>query len=280
MQVPHDMTLLESLQHFYPDSSKRTLTQWLNWDRVSVDGVMVKIAKTPLKKGQLLEVGEKKEPQFCSHIPILHQDRACIVIDKPASLLSVATDNPLEEHALHFLREHYKTAAIYPVHRLDRDTSGVLLFARGKLSQDYFDTLFETHDIQRQYLAIVEGRLTQDKGTWKSYLKELENYNVVVSTEEEGKLAITHFEVLRRSKKFTYLKLTLETGKKHQIRVHCKEAGHPIVGDKRYGSTCNPISRLGLHAAFLSFVHPVTKKTLSFSSNPPRAFSKLGSLDL
>lgn len=273
--IPHEMTLLEALKTFFPDSSRRTLSQWMEYGRVFIDGAPLKKANAPVNKDQVLEIGEKEQTVYYKGINILYHDRSLIVIDKPSSLLSVASENSLEEHALLFLREHFKTAGIYPVHRLDRDTSGVLLFAKGTASQEYFDDLFERHDLTREYIAIVEGHLKEDQGTWKSYLMEKENYDVVTTDEKNGRLSITHFEVTRRSKKFSYLRLRLETGRKHQIRVHCAEAGHPVLGDKRYGSTLNPIGRLGLHAALLKFKHPLTKKEMSFHSPLPRAFAKL-----
>lgn len=273
--IPKEMTLLEALKTFFPDSSRRTLSQWMEYGRVFIDGTALKKANTPVNAGQELHVGEKEQAVYYKGINILFQDRHLIVIDKPTSLLSVASEQSKEEHALHFLREHFKTNGIFAVHRLDRETSGVLLFARGSASEEYFDGLFERHDLTRQYFAIVEGRLKEDKGTWVSYLTETENFNVITTDEENGRQAITHFEVIRRSKKFTYLKLELETGRKHQIRVHCSAAGHPVVGDKRYGSSLNPIGRLGLHAALLRFKHPITKKEMEFTSPLPKAFAKL-----
>ena len=153
------------------------------------------------------------------------------------------------------------------VHRIDQDTSGTLLFARGTLSEEKFDPLFERHAIEREYIAIVEGRIPQDSGTWESYLCEKENYDVEVTTPEEGKKAIAHFEVIRRSKKFNFLRLRLETGRKHQIRVHCMEAGYPVMGDRRYGSLVK--HRLCLHA------HPFTGKKIEVEA--PIPFKKFGS---
>ena len=128
----------------------------------------------------------------------------------------------------------------------------------------------------------VKGNIKQDSGTWESNLIELENYSVKSTcNKNEGKLAITYYNVQRRSKNFSFLKLTLKTGRKHQIRVHCKESGHPIVGDKRYGLfSCNPISRLCLHAFLLRFVHPFTGKKMNFTSPLPEAFSRLGDIPI
>lgn len=260
------MNLLEKLQQTYPDSSKRTLQNWIKWGRITLDDVVVKKANTPLLSDQKLAVN-KKERQI-ANIPILYEDRYLIVIDKPIGLLSVPAENG-QPSALSILREHY---SLHAVHRLDQDTSGTLLFARGTLSQDKFDKLFEEHALEREYVAIVEGHLSQEKGTWECYLREKENFDVEITTPELGKKAITHFEVIRRTKQFTYLRLRLETGKKHQIRVQCKEAGHPIVGDKRYGSLLK--ERLCLHAHRLSFCHPFTGKRIVVTA--PLPFKKFG----
>lgn len=260
------MNLLEKLQQTYPDSSKRTLQNWIKWGRITIDGAVVTKANAPLSDEQKLSVN-KKERQV-AHIPILYEDRYLIVIDKPIGLLSVPAENG-QPSALSILREHY---SLHAVHRLDQDTSGTLLFARGTLSQDRFDQLFEEHALEREYVAIVEGHLPQEKGTWECYLREKENYDVEITTPELGKKAITHFEVIRRTKQFTYLRLRLETGKKHQIRVQCKEAGHPVVGDKRYGSLLK--ERLCLHAHRLSFIHPFTGKKIVVTA--PLPFKKFG----
>ena len=148
------------------------------------------------------------------------------------------------------------------------------MFARGKASEEKFDVLFEQHDILREYYAIVEGQLKDNTGTWESNLLELPSFHVIDTPD--GKHAITHYKVIRRSAKYTYLKLQLETGRKHQIRVQCQMAGHPIVGDQRYGSVENPLKRLCLHACTLGFKHPFTGKQIKFSSPLPGAFQALG----
>lgn len=275
--VPSDMTLLQALEHFYPESSKRTLLQWMKNERVLVDETAIKRGDTLLKGGQSLKVLPKEVLQIIEGIKVLFVDRWMVAIDKPTGLLSVPLDNTSDKpHALGLLRAHYGASAIFPVHRIDRETSGVLLFARGKASEEKFDHLFAEHLLEREYFAIVEGKMAKDKGTWISHLLEKENYDVIQTTPDQGKLAITHYEVIRRSKNFTYLRLRLETGRKHQIRVHCKEAGHPVVGDKRYGALTNPIKRLGLHAHALRFIHPFTGKKMEFVSPMPKAFLKLG----
>lgn len=276
LQVQETIKLIDALGQLYPDSSKRTLKNWLAGGRFFLDGKKIVKENLVLEKGQVLSSVSSFKPQLVPGLKILYEDRYLVAIDKPVGLLSVPLDAEFspKRHALGMLREHYGTDQILAVHRIDRETSGVLLFARGKQAEEKLKDLFEAHDLSRQYYAIVEGRLAENQGSWESCLIELPNLDVVESPE--GKTAITHFEVLRRSAKYSYLRLTLETGRKHQIRVHCQAAGHPVVGDKRYGSTESPMGRLCLHARHLSLIHPFTGKELSFDSPLPPIFQVLG----
>lgn len=274
-RIPSPMKALEALRQLYPDSSRRTLQTWLKKGRFLLDGEPLERENLLLREGQLVQSRESFKPPKVPGLKIIYEDRYFIVIDKPVGLLSVPLDEGrLKKNALELLRQHFATDQIYAVHRIDQETSGVLLFARGKQAAERFNQMFEEHDLQREYFAIVEGRMKNDEGTWQSNLVELPSYRVIES--QEGKTAVTHFQVIRRSSKYTYLKLILETGRKHQIRVHCQMAGHPIVGDSRYGAVENPLRRLGLHAAVLGFVHPFTRKPVSFSSPLPAVFAALG----
>ncbi len=273
--LPLPMKAIDALRQIYPDSSRRTLQSWLKNGRFTVDGDSLQREDILLDAGQTIRSKETFRKEKVPGLRILFEDRYIIVIDKPVGLLSVPLDDGrLKKNALDLLNRYFDTDQIYAVHRIDQETSGVLLFARGKQSEERFDEMFEKHDLQREYFAIVEGRLKDNSGTWESNLVELPSYRVIQS--EEGKNAITHYTVMRRSAKYTYLKLRLETGRKHQIRVHCQMAGHPVVGDVRYGSVEDPLKRLCLHACALEFKHPFTNKQVSFSSPLPRVFTALG----
>jgi tRNA pseudouridine32 synthase/23S rRNA pseudouridine746 synthase/23S rRNA pseudouridine1911/1915/1917 synthase len=273
--VSESVSALELLRTFYPDSSRRTLQNWIRAGRFTVDGSPLKKECEVLREGQVLRSKETIRPPRIPGINILYEDRYLVAIDKPVGLLSVPLDDGASrKHALGLLRQHFDTDNIFAVHRIDRETSGVLLFARGKQSAEKLGEMFEKHALKREYFAIVEGRVKEDRGTWECPLLELPNFRVVPSID--GKMAITHFEVMRRSTKYSYMKFLLETGKKHQIRVHCQKAGHPVVGDERYGSTENPMRRLALHASSLEMIHPFTRKTLSFRAALPKAFKVLG----
>lgn len=267
--------LLEFLTTLFPDSSKSTLRSWIGDGRVIVDGSPVKSAKQVVKKGQMLSIVQKLR-SVDDKIPIIYSDSALIVIDKPVGLLSVSTAFEKEKTAHGYLKRKYYPRPVYVVHRLDQETSGVMVFALKEQCLEKLKIIFEKHDLERRYVAIVEGKLANPKGCWQSYLYENSNYLVkVVEDPSIGELAITHYEVKSSSKAYTQLELTLETGKKNQIRVHCQNAGHPVVGDKKYGSTCNPLKRLGLHAHCLAFTHPFTGKKMQFISPIPQVFYRV-----
>src|SRR3972149_1880710 len=234
--VEEIITLFEFLTHRLGEVKKNTLRSFLRSGRVFVDGSMVKKGNTPLLPGQRVEI-EKKSRILEKGIKILYEDHHRVFIDKPQGLLSVATDFHKDQTAHAILKRRFSSHIVYPVHRLDRDVSGVMVFAYSCEARSHFKKLFHDHLVDRQYLALVEGNFTSAKGTWKSCL--VEDRDLRVKTAPQGKEAITHYRVLNQSPKETFLEIKLETGRKNQIRVHCQEAGHPIVGDKKYGSKTN-----------------------------------------
>lgn len=270
-----DQPLIEAIAKLSPESSKTTLRSWLKEGRITVDGQIVKIGSTPVLIGQEIVLGAK--PRYIEGgIRIYHEDQHLVVIDKPAGLLSVATDYEKGKTAHGILKDHYRPKRVFVIHRLDQDTSGVMLFAFTEEARDRLKAIFEEHAIERVYFAIVEGQLKQHSGSWQSYLYEDDHY-VVHSTidPDKGQIAVTHYNVISSSKRSTAVKLKLETGRKNQIRVHCQDAGHPVMGDKKYGAATNPLKRLCLHAHILAFEHPITKKALRFESPIPEEFQKL-----
>ena len=275
LQLDKDLTLLEALAVLSPDSSKTTLRSWLKEGRVSIDGTVEKVGTKLIKKNQIITIGAKAAPTI-EGLRILYEDSHLIIIDKPCGLLSVSAAFEKVKTAHAILKNHYRPRKVYVVHRLDQDTSGVMLFAFSEKAYEKLKKTFEEHDIVREYIAVVEGSLSKDKGTWESYLAEDENYMVYEALDStNGRLAITHFEVLNRNKHYSLVKFTLETGRKNQIRVQCKAAGHSIVGDLKYEATTSPVRRLCLHAQCLSFKHPITGKEMHFESPLPGEFNKL-----
>lgn len=279
--IKQPISLAEHLRALYPASSNNSIKKLLERDRVRVNGAIVRIGKTLLRPGDRVEIGEKL---FVARLPeeldILHEDDHLLVINKKANLLTIATKKEKEETVYAYLSAYVKAQKpsnkIFVVHRLDKKASGVLVFARSEEMKEKMQAQFETHDIERVYLAIVEGRVKDESGTVKNYLAENRAYKVYVTDDEQvGKLAITNYRVDKRTAGYTWLEITTETGRKHQIRVHLAGLGHPVIGDKEYGSKKNPLQRLGLHASRLGFVHPVTGKKISFEVDAPPSFRKM-----
>ncbi len=268
-------TLLEAMSLLSPDSSMTTLRSWLKEGRVAVDGKISKVAKMDLLEGQTVEI-LKRQKVIEGGLEILYADKLLVVIDKPSGLLSVSTDLEKDKTAFKILKNHFYPREVYVVHRLDQDTSGVMIFALEERTQNFLKGLFEKHDIERKYCAVIEGQLPQKSGTWTSYLKEDESYFVKSTPNPlEGKKAVTHYKVLGTKGDYSWIEVTLETGRKNQIRAHCREAGHPVAGDMKYGAKTDPANRLCLHAFNLGFKHPQTYKMMRFNSPYPRAFTQL-----
>lgn len=213
-------------------------------------------------------------------IRIVFEDDRIIVVEKPAGLLTMATDTERSKTVYAALRSYLtnkkRPEQLFIVHRLDREASGLLVFAKTVEAKTRLQDQFKDHSAGRRYIAVVEGRVMEDDFTIRSYLAENAAYRVYSTRNKKiGKLAVTHGHVLKRNSKTTLLELRLETGRKHQIRVHLAERGHPIVGDKSYGSRSNPIRRLALHGAHLDFKHPSTGQSMRFEARPPTAFDRL-----
>ena len=215
---------------------------------------------------------------------IVHEDADIIVIEKGSGLLSMASETEKQKTAYNMLSEYVKKFdpknLIFIVHRLDRDTSGLMMFARSKKVQEIMQKDWNDSIIERSYVAIVEGCMEKKEGTVTSWLKE--NKAMVMyssqTPDDGGQKAITHYKVQKTNKLFSLLEVKLETGRKNQIRVHMKDIGFPVTGDKKYGAKLNPIGQMGLHARILAFKHPVTGKNLRFETLIPVKFQKLFSL--
>jgi 23S rRNA pseudouridine1911/1915/1917 synthase len=252
----------------------------LSQGRVRVNGETCVIAAHTVQAGDMLEIGARTAPvRLPSGLDILFEDGDILIIHKPTGLLTVATADEREQTAYFYVRQylqaHNRRQKLFIVHRLDKFASGVLVFAKSAQMQSALQAIFSRHEINRKYWAIVEGNVEKSHGTIRSRLAENRSLRMHSTTNErQGKPAVTHFRVLRRLNKFSTLEVTLETGRKNQIRVHLSEMGHPIVGDRAYGSSQNPLGRLGLHAFQLGFAHPITGESLLFQTEPPPEFRK------
>jgi 23S rRNA pseudouridine1911/1915/1917 synthase len=213
-------------------------------------------------------------------LDIIYEDNELLAINKPTGLLSISTDKEKERTAYHmvmdYVRHNNPRNRIFVVHRLDRDTSGVLLFAKNDTIKRQLQNSWDYLVSIRGYIAIVEGKPEEQVGTIKSWLKETSSLLVYSTNDKkEGQKAITHYRVMKENDKYTLLDIRIDTGRKNQIRVHMNDIGHSIIGDKKYGAKTNPLKRLGLHAHVLEFKHPVTKKIMHFETPIPNEFMKL-----
>lgn len=277
-KVDKDNELMKFLMEKMPENSRNSIKSLLTQRRVMVDEKVVSQYNAPLKAGQIVSIGKTRITKHnLDGVSIVFEDKDILVVEKERGILSVATKNEREKTAYNILKNYLKEKdpkdKIFVVHRLDRDTSGVMIFAKSEKAQDILQTTWNDSVKERTYVALVEGNVKKDRDTIISYLAENKAMVTYSTTnEEEGKKAISHYKVLKRNKNFSLLEVNIETGRKNQIRVHMQDLGHSVVGDKKYGSTKNPIRRLGLHAHTIVFVHPITKEVLSFTSKIPDAF--------
>ncbi|KAA0891668.1 RluA family pseudouridine synthase [Oryzomonas rubra] len=212
-------------------------------------------------------------------LPVLYEDSAIIVVEKPCGLLTMGTDRDKSRTAHTILNDYVRKGdprsrnRVYIVHRLDRDTSGILIFAKSEAAKIFLQGHWEETD--KRYLAIVHGTLTPKSGTITSYLAENSALNVYSTPDPAlGKLAHTEYTVLKEAKGLSLLEIHLLTGRKHQIRVHLSEQGHPVAGDRKYGKN-DGYATLALHARSISFTHPVNGRRLFFETAIPEFFTRL-----
>ena len=271
-------TLLSFLLSHIKNMSRNNIKSLLSKKQVTVDKKVITKFDYPLHLGQTVAILPVKQKASQSlPFDIIYEDEDIIVIDKPAGLLSIATEKEKLYTAYHIVNDYVKSknklSRIFIVHRLDKDTSGVLLFAKNDSAKHLFQDNWESIVKLRRYLAIVEGKPEKQSDTIISSLLETETH--LVYSGRGGKKAITHYETLKSSDEYSLLDVKIDTGRKNQIRVHLKELGTPIIGDKKYSATKNPIKRLGLHACELILTHPKTQKELCFKAKTPKEFKKI-----
>jgi 23S rRNA pseudouridine1911/1915/1917 synthase len=285
--VEEEMILLSALQLMYPESTKTKLRKMLTEGRVLVDGTPVYKAKELLTKGTFVTVINRSEAivkspppeprkQF-SKLKIIFEDECILVVEKPAGLLSVATEK-LEKDTLHsrcvdHVKRQSERAWCHIVHRLDRDTSGVMVFAKNREIKEHLQTQFAERDVKRLYHALVEGRPEQNEGTDSSWLIEDKHLHVkrVKSTFKGAKQSITHWRLEDHDEFVSLIEVIIETGRRHQIRMAMQFIGCPIVGDTIHGAETNPLNRVCLHATSLGFSHPVSNQFTQYDSIVPFA---------
>lgn len=280
--VKEPMELMAFLATKMPDASRTKLKSLLSKRVVFVDSIITTQYNFPLQSGMKVQISrEKGKREFNNKLlKIVYEDAYIIVVEKMQGLLSVNTDRQKERTAYHILTEYVQRSGrhhqVYIVHRLDRDTSGLMMFAKDEKTQR---TLRDNwHDIvtDRRYIAVVSGEMEKDSGTVISWLTDRTLYVYSSPTDDGGAKSITHYRTIKRGNGLSLVELNLETGRKNQIRVHMQDLGHPIIGDGRYGiEEVNPIGRLALHAFKLCFYHPVTGEQMRFETSYPQKFKNL-----
>jgi 23S rRNA pseudouridine1911/1915/1917 synthase len=294
--VRENTELFDYLQKALHGIKRTTLKNYLRFEAIFVNGKPVTRFDHPLRPGDQIMIQRDKEQaqveRLKSDLKIIYEDDAVLVIDKPSGLLTIATDKVKDRTAFYQAYEYLKTMRaasststrggrnekparpLFIVHRLDRDASGLLIFAKTLEAKIFLQENW--HEFSKKYYAVVEGTPRDEAGEIASYLKENQILRVFSSKEPTpgAKMAVTRYRVIKKAAKRSLLEVTLQTGRKHQIRVHMADIGHPILGDKDYGNA-SLSKRLALHAFFLSVNHPVTKKRVNFQTELPQELDRL-----
>ncbi len=281
-KVETETTLLPFLFESMPQRKRVTVKDYLKHNQVAVNNVPLTQFNSELHPGDEVKVNLSREFQVFYHrrMKLVYEDDDIIVVNKGYGLLSMGTDKVKDGTAYSIVRDYVKWQdprnKIFIVHRLDRDTSGLMMFAKSIEAKEAMQHNWNNMVLNRKYLAVVEGKVKEPEGAIKSYLAEnaqLEVYSI--ENPSDGQLAITRYKSLKCKNGYTLLEVELDTGRKNQIRVHMKDLGHPIVGDRKYGAKTSPIHRLALHAQTLRFIHPITRKEMNFTTPIPTSFDTM-----
>ena len=276
--------LLAFLFAAWPDVKKKQVRQWLKFQSVTVNGRPITQFDHALRPGDVVAIRSNRfavsKTTISGGIQILFEDAELIVIVKPADLLSIASEAESERTAYFLLNEYLRAGdprakeRVWIVHRLDRETSGLMVFAKTARAKETLQGSWEK--AEKRYEAVVEGQLASNSGVFESHLDETNPFRVRSAPRSaQTRHAVTHFRVVRHKDGRSLIALQLGTGRRHQIRVHLADAGCPIIGDKKYGAKSDPANRLGLHACELRFHHPVTALEMHYKSPLPRELARL-----
>ena len=276
--------LLEFVEEITKNASRTDAKSWLKHGQIMLNGEVTTAFDAPVGPGDEIKINFSRPFVRFKHprLKLLYEDDDIIVVEKGYGLLSVGIPNPSKkkiESAYDILRDYLKRKdphnKLFVVHRLDRDTTGVMMFAKNEEAQETLRHNWNNFVLERLYIALLEGFVKEEEGTIKSRLTENSQYKVFsTDRDDEGKLAVTRYKVVGRGHGLSLTEFTLDTGRKNQIRVHASEMGHPICGDRKYGAKQSRLGRLCLHAKTLRFAHPVTRKDMYFESPVPAGFYK------
>ncbi|MBQ5614122.1 MAG: RluA family pseudouridine synthase [Tidjanibacter sp.] len=272
--------LLDFLFEAMPDKSRTTVKSYLTKRRVQVNDLTTTQYNFPLRKGDRVTIGSGRVAPApkSQQLRIVYEDADIIVIDKRNGLLSIGTDKEQKRTAYYILSDYVKEQhpdnKIFVVHRLDRETSGLMMFAKSEKVQEQMQRGWHKLVLDRRYVAVIEGALPHAEGVIDAPLTQDRNHKMWVTRPGEGEDATTYYTTLRRGKEYSLVDLRLVTGKKNQIRAHLEWKGTPIAGDKKYHAKTNPAGRVCLHAYKLSITHPTTGQELHFDTRIPKLFEE------
>jgi len=283
LKVQEPVELMPFLLSKMGGMSRNSVKSLLAHRQIMVNGKVETQFNLLLKRNDTITVSSNRGNTELVHpkLRIIFEDEYLIVVEKKEGLLTVSTGKGEEITAFSILKNHVKRGSkqnrIYVVHRIDRETSGIIMFAKSRDIQLALQENWHRVVTRRVYVALVEGKMEKEQDTIVSWLTENEKSLKIhsSSTDNGGQQAVTHYKCIKSNDQFSLLELELETGRKNQIRVHMEYIGHPIAGDKKYGSSVSPIGRMCLHARILAFIHPVTLKEVSFETPVPRNFLTL-----
>jgi len=280
-KVHEEAELLDFLFLKFPKLSRNAVKSILSGHYVAVNGAPVSQYNLKLSKDDVVIVSKQRiSMKKRENLPIIFENDEFIVINKPSGLLTIPSDNEKGRTAYRMVNDYIQQkdrhSRIFVVHRLDEDTSGVLMFAKNLKIKDILQKNWSDIVLERGYYAIVEGKMEKQESTLINYLKENSlNLMYVTNDKNGGKKCLTQYKVLKYKNNLSLLDVKIDTGRKNQIRVQLGHIGHHVIGDDKYGEPVDPLKRLGLHAYKLKFVHPVTKKVYEFEAPMPQEFSKL-----
>ena len=283
LRVNEPAELMQFLLAKMGGMSRNSVKSLLSHRQVMVNGKVTTLFNTALKAGDTVLISSARGNIELTHpkLKVIFEDQYLIVVEKKEGLLTVTTGKSDETTAFSILKNYVKKASpqnrIYVVHRLDRETSGVIMFAKTREIQLALQENWHRVITRRVYVALVEGKVEKPEDTIVTWLTENEKSLKIHSSKVDngGQQAVTHYRTIKSNDKFSLLEVELETGRKNQIRVHMQDIGHPIVGDKKYGSEVSPIGRVGLHARVLAFIHPMSLENVTFETHVPKIFTSV-----
>lgn len=282
-ETDEPVPLMEFTMRMRPDTKRGDIKKWLRYGHLKVNANVSTRFDIPVMPGDEVILNMSRPFPVFRHprVELVYEDDHIIVIHKGYGLLSVGAPGIRhEENAFDivksYIKEEHPSNKLYVVHRLDRDTTGLMMFAKSEEAQEILRHNWNNMILERLYVAVLEGYLEKEKGYVKSRLAENSQY-MVYSTDnpDEGRIAVTHYQAIKYGNGYTLTQFSLDTGRKNQIRVHASDLGHPIAGDRKYGGSPSPLHRLALHAMTLRFAHPITRKDMYFTTDVPPAFRAL-----